>query len=130
MIRRLIGAAVVVAGLTGCLRERDRLDVPRVRLVLQSLDVAPGDSVRGYVYAVDATGIVFLQVTAMTGDSTASRRLNRISRDSVQIDFALRVPANAAADAPVTIRAIARDTQDFEVDTVETVYVRAGAAPP
>ena len=127
---RLFVAAALIAGLAGCLRERDRLDVPRVRLVLQSLDVAPGDSVRGYVYAVDATGIVFLQVTAMTGDSTASRRLNRVSRDSVHIDFALRVPANAAVDAPVTVRAIARDSQDFEVDTVETVHVRAGGAPP
>jgi hypothetical protein len=119
---------MLAASLFGCLRERDRLDVPRVVLVLQDSIVAPGDSVRGYAYAVDATGIVFLQVTATTKDSSSTRRLNRVSADSVKVDFALRVPANAPPDVPVSVRALARDTQDFEVSIEDTVFVRIRGA--
>ena len=122
--------AVILAGaVTGCLRERDRLDVPRITLVLEDSVVTPGDSVRGYAYAVDATGIVFLQVTAATTDSASSKRLNRVSADSVRIDFALRVPANAPRDEAVSVRALARDTQDFEVSVTDTVFVRIGGSP-
>jgi hypothetical protein len=122
--RRLLALALLAGAVTGCLRERDRLDVPRVILVLDDSTVAPGDSVRGYAYAVDATGIIFFQVTAEVGDSAASRRLNRVSADSVQIDFALRVPANAPRDEAVSVRVVARDNQDFEVIVTDTVFVR------
>ena len=125
-----MAGAVLAAAVAGCLRERDRLDIPRLTLVLDADVVAPGDSVRGYVYAVDATGIIFLQVTAETGDSTSSRRLNRISADSAHIDFSLRVPGDAPADAVVRVHAIARDTQDFEVTFTDTVFVRIGVPPP
>jgi hypothetical protein len=118
---------VLAAVVAGCLRERDRLDVPRVVLVLEDSTIAPGDSVRGFAYALDATGIVFLQVTATTTDSISSKRLNRVSADSVKIDFALRVPANAPADVPVRVQALARDTQDFEVSIEDTVFVRIRA---
>jgi hypothetical protein len=128
--RRAFVPLALAAALTGCLRERDRLDVPRVVLVLDDSIVAAGDSVRGYAYAVDGTGIVFLQVTASTPDSSSSKRLNRVSRDSVKIDFALRVPGNAPGDTPVSVRALARDTQDFEVSVTDTVFVRVGASPP
>src|SRR5688572_7078635 len=121
---RLLVAALLAAIAAGCLRERDRLDVPRLVLVLEDSIVAPGDSVRGYAYALDATGIIFLQVSATTTDSISSRRLNRVSADSVKVDFALRVPANAPAGVPVGVHAIARDTQDFEVTVDDTVVVR------
>jgi hypothetical protein len=126
----VLAGVVLAAAVTGCLRERDRLDIPRLTLVLDAEVVAPGDSVRGYVYAVDATGIIFLQVTAETGDSISSRRLNRISADSAHIDFSLRVPGDAPADAVVSVHAIARDTQDFEVTFTDTVFVRIGVSPP
>ena len=42
-------------------------------------------------------------------------------------DFALRVPANAPRDEAVSVRAMARDTQDFEVSVTDTVFVRIGA---
>ena len=121
---------MIVAAVAGCLRERDRLDVPRLTLVLNDEFVAPGDSVRGYVYALDQTGIIFLQVSAETGDSLYSRRLNRISADSAHIDFALRVPADAPADAVISVHAIARDSQDFEVTFTDTAFVRIGGPPP
>jgi hypothetical protein len=123
-VTRRILAVVLLVGAAGCLRERDRLDVPRVTLVLDDSIVSPGDSVRGYAYALDGTGIIFLQVTATTGDSLSSKRLNRVSADSVKIDFALRVPADAAGDTPVSVRAFARDNQDFEVSATDTVFVR------
>jgi len=122
--RRILTSILLAAATVGCLRERDRLDLPRVTLVLDDSTVAPGDSVRGYAYAVDRTGIIFLQVTATAGDSSSSKRLNRVSADSVKIDFALRVPGDAAGDAPVSVRAFARDNQDFEVTVTDTVFVR------
>ena len=124
MTRRLLTAAVLTVTAVGCLRERDRLDVPRITLVLDDAFVAPGDSVRGYAYALDDTGIIYLQVTATTGDSSSSKRLNRISADSAKIEFALRVPGDAVGDEPVSVRAFARDNQDFEVSVTDTVYVR------
>jgi len=126
---RAVCAVILAAAAIGCLRERDRLDVPQLTLVLEDSVVAPGDSVRGYAYATDATGIVFLQVTASTTDSASSKRLNRVSADSVKIEFALRVPANAPRDEVVSVRALARDTQDFEVMVTDTVYVRVGGSP-
>ena len=123
-MRRTFLALGLVVAAVACLRERDRLDVPRVALVLQDSIVAPGDSIRGYAYAVDGTGIVFLLITATTSDSSSSKRLNRISADSIKVDFALRVPANAPGDAPVSVRAFARDNQDFEVSVTDTVFVR------
>jgi hypothetical protein len=126
--RGILVALLLAGGAVGCLRERDRLDVPRVTLVLADSIVAPGDSVRGYAYALDATGIIFLQVTATTNDSSFSKRLNRVSADSVRIDFALRVPGNAEGDVPVSVRALARDAQDFEVSVTDTVFVRIGGA--
>ena len=124
MTRWALVAIVLTVAAAGCLHERDRLDVPRITLVLDDSIVAPGDSVRGYAYALDGTGIIYLQVTATTGDSSSTKRLNRVSRDSVQIDFALRVPGNALGDAPVSVRAFARDNQDFEVSFTDTVFVR------
>ena len=126
----MLAGAVLAASVAGCLRERDRLDIPRLTLVLDEEFVAPGDSVRGHAYALDATGIIFLQVSAETGDSISSRRLNRISADSAHIDFALRVPADAPDGAVVSVHAIARDSQDFEVTSTDTVFVRIGGAPP
>lgn len=127
-MRRAFAAAVLAVAASGCLRERDRLDVPRITLVLSDSIVAPGDSVRGYAYAVDGTGIIFLQVTATTRDSSSTKRLNRISADSAKIDFALRVPADAVGDEPVSVEAFARDNQDFEVSVTDTVFVRIRGA--
>ena len=124
MTRRALVAAVLAVAAVGCLRERDRLDVPRITLVLDDSIVVPGDSIRGYAYALDGTGIIYLQVTATTGDSSSSRRLNRVSADSVKLDFALRVPGDAVGDAAVSVRAFARDNQDFEVSVTDTVFVR------
>jgi hypothetical protein len=122
------GAAVCLA-LAGCLRERDRLDVPRVVLEVQEPTVTAGDSVRGRAWAVDGTGIIFFQVTVETADSSAGDRRNRIGADSVMIEFVLPVSSRAVVDERVIVTAVARDNQEFEISAVDTVYVRAPAPP-
>lgn len=121
--RWLVAAAAAVA-LSACLEARVRLDVPRVSLVLDDSIVAPGGVVRGTASATDRTGIIFFVVTASTTDSTSRTQLNRIAADSVGIDFELRISSVATPDSPVSIRALARDNQDFEVSITDTVFVR------
>lgn len=130
MIRAACLAVAVAGGTGACLQERSRLDIPRVTLVLEDSIVAPGGVLRGHAYAVDRSGIIFFQVTAATADSTSGERLNRISADSVMIEFDLPVSSDALADEPVTVIAVARDDQDFEVSVTDTVFVRVGDTPP
>ena len=127
MIAGVARTALLCLALAGCLRERDRLDVPRVTLELTTTEVAPGDTVRGRAWAVDGTGIIFFQVTVETADSTAFDRRNRIGADSVMIEFALPVSSRSAVAEPVIITALARDDQDFEIRVEDTLYVRVSA---
>ena len=127
MKRGIAFGGVVCLALAGCLRERDRLDVPRVTLEVTSTDVAAGDTVRGRAWAVDGTGIIFFQVSVETIDSTAIDRRNRISADSIMIEFALPISSRALANERVIVTAIARDDQEFEITVEDTVYVRASA---
>ena len=122
---RTLSAALLCIALMGCLRERDRLDVPRVTLVLDDSVVAAGDTVHGRAWAVDGTGIIFFQVTVEAADSIARDRRNRISADSVTIEFSLPVSRAALPDEAVVVTAVARDDQEFEVSVKDTVYVRA-----
>lgn len=127
MIGGLARIGLLCLAVAGCLRERDRLDVPRVTLEITTADVAAGDTVRGRAWAVDGTGIIFFQVTVETADSAAFDRRNRISADSVMIEFALPVSSRAAVDEPVIVTAIARDDQDFEIRVEDTLHIRASA---
>ena len=120
-------AGLLCVALAGCLRERDRLDVPRVTLEVTSVDVGAGDTVRGRAWAVDGTGIIFFQVTVETDDSTAFERRNRISADSIMIEFALPISSLAQPSERVIVTAIARDDQEYEITVEDTVYVRASA---
>lgn len=127
MIGGVARIALLCLALAGCLRERDRLDVPRVVLELTTTDVAAGDTVRGRAWAVDGTGIIFFQVTVETADSSAFARRNRIGADSVMIEFALPVSSQSTIDEPVIITALARDDQDFEIRVEDTLYIRPNA---
>ena len=113
--------------LGGCLRERDRLDVPRVTLEITTTTVAAGDTVRGRAWAVDGTGIIFFQVTVETADSSAIERRNRIGADSVMIEFALPVSSRALINDRVIVTALARDDQEFQIVVEDTMYVQASA---
>ncbi len=123
-------AAAALAGalIAGCLSRRDRLDVPRVTLVVDDSIVAPGGTVHGRAIVTDESGIIFFSVTVFTADSAARTQLNRVASDSIDLEFALRVASTAEPDGVVSVRALARDNQDFEVTATDTVYVRV--APP
>ena len=127
MIAGVARITLLCLALLGCLRERDRLDVPRVTLELATPDVAAGDTVRGRAWAVDGTGIIFFQVTVETTDSTAFDRRNRIGADSVMIEFALPVSSRTTVGEPVIITAVARDDQEFEIRVEDTLYIRPSA---
>src|SRR5688500_12395291 len=99
-------AALAPVLASGCPRERDRPDVPRATLELDDSVVFAGDSVHGRAWAVDGTGVIFFQVTAETPDSISGERRNRISTDSVMIEFALPVSAQARVDDRVVIEAL------------------------
>jgi hypothetical protein len=127
MMRSIARTSLACLAVIGCVRERDRLDVPRVTLELTTPTVAAGDTVRGRAWAVDGTGIIFFQVTVETDDSVAFERRNRISADSVMIEFALPVSSRALVDERVIVTALTRDDQDFEIVVEDTVYIRASA---
>ena len=124
---RIARIGLLCLTLGGCLRERDRLDVPRVTLELATSSIAAGDTVRGRAWAVDETGIIFFQVTVETPDSAAAERRNRISADSVMIEFALPVSSRALAGERVIVTAVARDDQEFEIRVGDTLYIGASA---
>jgi hypothetical protein len=128
--RPVAGVALLVAALAGCVAERDRLDVPVVTLALGDSIVAPGDSVRGTVTARDASGLVYLTVSARAADSVYRfGPLNFAPLDSIQRTFRLRVPADAGAGALVIVTATAIDDQQFTVEVTDTVAVRPRGVP-
>jgi hypothetical protein len=118
-------AALLVAVLTGCLSERVRLDAPLVELVVTDSVVAPGDSVRGYIEATDASGIIYFAVVARAADSVSRLGpFNLVRADSVRRDFRLRVPRSAAAGSRVEVIATVIDNQNFTVELRDTLVVR------
>jgi hypothetical protein len=122
---RVAAAALLPPLAAGCIAERDRLDVPLVTLVLADSVVAAGDSVRGVVSARDASGVIYLAVSARTADSVSRfGPINLAPTDSIQRAFRLRVPASAAAGALVVVTATAIDEQDFTVEARDTAVVR------
>jgi hypothetical protein len=117
--------AALAASLAGCLGERERLDVPRVSLSLSDTVVSAGSHVTGTAYAADHSGIVYLRVFVTSLDSLKrSPRLDFIRRDSVAYDFDIPLSAGAPLDSPVEVRVTVIDNQNFQVDVVDTVYVR------
>ena len=129
-VRCAAGAALSITALVGCISERDRLDVPVLTLALGDSVVAPGDSVRGTVTARDASGLVYLTVSARAADSVYRfGPLNFAPLDSIQRTFRLRVPADAGPGALVIVTATAVDDQQFTVEVTDTVAIRTRGVP-
>jgi hypothetical protein len=130
--RRLAIRAVGLAAggaVLGCIEERERLDVPVVTLTLADTVVTAGDSVRGVVTARDASGVIYLAVSARVADSVARfGPLNLAPTDSIARRFTLRVPGAAAGGALVIVTATAIDEQDFTVEVRDTAVVRRATA--
>lgn len=123
----LIGAGTVAA----CGEERERLDVPQVRLELDDTVVAPGDSVGGRIVGTDEIGGVLrlaVRLCIDTGFFTA--RINPFRVDSASFRFLLPVPASTPENSLVIVEGQVNDAQDFFVVRQDTIVARSPGVPP
>jgi hypothetical protein len=126
----MLGVLLLAALVAGCVAGRERIDSPRITLVVDDSTVAPGGSVRGTLTGVDATGLTTLAVFLCTRDSTFRERLDFVRQDSATIDFEFPLPESARANDPLEVQAVAFDDQNFVVDTATVLYVRASGTEP
>jgi hypothetical protein len=130
-------ALVVVAALAtamaagACAEDRERLDVPRVYLELDTNVVVPGDSVRGRISAGDDFGgIVRLAARICIDSGFQTARLNYDRADSASFRFLLPVPASTRQNALVIVEGQVNDEQSFFVTTQDTIVARSPDVPP
>ena len=137
---RLVGAIAVLAAsasslalaTAGCYRERERLDVPELSIVLADTVVEPRDTIRGAVRARDGSGLSFLRVLAISALDPARQRLDTIGRRyelsdrrSVEVPLNIGLDSLVPAGTFVEIQAFVLDNQDFPVEIRDTIRVRA-----
>lgn len=125
----LLGALLAISSGAACVAGRERIDSPRLTLVLDDSVATLGDSVRGSVTGVDATGITTLAVFLCTRDSTRRERLDFVREDSATIEFAFALPTTARATDEIEIQAVAFDNQNFMVDTALVLVIESEAIP-
>ena len=128
MSRRTLLAPAMVLALATCSEPRERLDVPRLVLKVDQSQIRRGGDITGEVTATDASGLQFLRVWALSGDSVMSRfpvgdgQGTLYGEDSVSYRFNLRVSCVAADNSPVQIQARTFDNQGFDVIRYDTVF--------
>lgn len=131
--RNLAVAAVLVAAAvaSACGEDRERLDVPRVYLDIDTDVVAPGDTVRGRISAGDGFGgIVRLAARICIDSGFPTARLSYDRADSASFRFLLPVPASTPQNALVIVEGQVNDEQNFFVTTQDTIVARSpGVAP-
>ena len=120
----MLGAAA-----TGCVSERERLDVPTVTLNVTSPAPPPGGRVTGRAEASDGSGLTSLAVYACTADSVFRDNAPLDRERSVTLDFSLHVSSAAAAGAPVEVYAATFDDQGFVAEASQVVYVGGVTGP-
>lgn len=127
----LLGSAAGFATL-GCYRERERFDVPSLTVTPSDSVVAPGDTLRGTVHATDGSGLSLVRVIAISLlDATGTRldsigqRFNVDDRRSFESSFAFPMTKTVPIGSVVRLEALAIDNQNFTVQIVDTVFVRA-----
>lgn len=125
--------ALLAAGVASasCAEDRERLDVPRLYLEIDSTVVAPGDSVRGRISAGDSFGgIVRLAVRICIDSGFLTARLNYDRADTASFRFLLPVPDSTPQNALVIVEGQVNDEQTFFVTTQDTIVARSpGVAP-
>ena len=130
--RAVVAAVLAVAAIAGaCAEDRQRLDVPRVYLEIDTNVVAPGDSVRGRISAGDGFGgIVRLAARICIDSGFQTARLNYERADSASFRFLLPVPASTAQNALVIVEGQVNDEQGFFVTTQDTIVARSRGTLP
>ena len=122
---------VVAAVASACSEDRERLDVPRVYLDLESDVVVPGDTVRGRISAGDSFGgIVRLAARICIDSGFQTARLGYDRADSASFRFLLPVPASTPQNALVIVEGQVNDEQNFFVTTQDTIVARSPGIPP
>ena len=136
LIRLTIGAlglaGSAVAG-SGCVGERERLDVPRLTLQVVNSTVMPGGVIAGSAAATDASGLVFVAVYACTRDSIFRHAVQLYDRTpSTEFSFTLPVSSASAEGDSVVVYAFASDNQGFDAETVSVAFIRGSntSTPP
>jgi hypothetical protein len=127
----MIGAVALAAGAaagSGCVGERERLDVPRLTVEVINSTVTPGGVIVGSAAATDASGLEFVAVYACTRDSIFlnSRQVYNRAR-SAEFPFELPVSSASAEGDSVVVYGFASDTQGFDAETVSVVFIRGSS---
>ena len=130
---RAVAAALLaaVAAASACREDRERLDVPRVYLELDTNVVVPGDTVRGRVSGGDSFGgIVRLAVRLCIDSGFQTAFANYDRADTASTRFRLPVPASTPQNALVIVEGQVNDEQNFFVSTQDTIVARSPGVPP
>lgn len=129
---RGVAAAVLVAAAvaSACGEDRERLDVPRVYLAVDTDVVAPGDTVRGRISAGDDFGgIVRLAARICIDSGFQTARLSYNRADTASFRFLLPVPSTTPQNALVIVEGQVNDEQNFFVITQDTIVARSPGEP-
>lgn len=129
--RAMAAALLVVATVaSACGEDRERLEVPRVYLDIDTNVVVPGDTVRGRISAGDDFGgIVRLAARICIDSGFQSARLSYDRADTASFRFLLPVPASTPQNALVIVEGQVNDEQNFFVITQDTIVARSPGVP-
>jgi uncharacterized lipoprotein YbaY len=122
-VRSLVLAALLAASLGGCFDERERLDTPVVELLLDTREVAAGDSIRGTLHARDASGIVDWVIMARSAFDTVRVFGDAPELGEIAAEFDLPVNDTIPPGSRVVVEAIVEDDQNFAIARADTVTV-------
>ena len=124
MRQRCLGlTATLAVSLGGCFDERERLDTPVVELILDTREVAAGDSIRGTLQARDASGIVDWMIMARSAFDTVRVYGDAPELGEIAAEFDLPVNDTTPPGTRVVVEAIVEDDQNFAVARADTVTV-------
>ena len=121
--RSVVLAALLAASLGGCFDERERLDTPVVELLLDTREVAAGDSIRGTLHARDASGIVDWVIMARSAFDTVRVFGDAPELGEIAAEFDLPVNDTIPPGSRVVVEAIVEDDQNFAIARADTVTV-------
>jgi len=122
-VRSLVLAALLAASLGGCFDERERLDTPVVELLLDTREVAAGDSIRGTLHARDASGIVDWVIMARSAFDTVRVFGDAPELGEIAAEFDLPVNDTIPPGSRVVVEAIVEDDQNFAIARADTVTI-------
>jgi len=121
--RSVVLAALLAASLGGCFDERERLDTPVVELLLDTREVAAGDSIRGTLHARDASGIVDWVIMARSAFDTVRVFGDAPELGEIAAEFDLPVNDTIPPGSRVVVEAIVEDDQNFATARADTVTI-------